>query len=600
MTRLTNNQDNNNDTLMNGISFIWSYIKKYWISLSFVVIFIIAATWLQIKAPKYMGESIDELAKYISIYMSTGGHADKGDFIVSIFKMVGAFSLSAIAMFFYHILMVGVSSKSTKKIREVLFDKLQRLAIRFFDESNDGDILSRFTNDVDNISTLLNQSFIQIASSIALVVSIAYTMFTENVELATVIVLMAVATFVVVLLITKQAKKYVTQQQAKLGALNGYVDEKITGQKLIITTGTEEETYDGFLPFNEEYRDISKKGQALSNVLFPLVNGVMLTSLGLIIFLGAPLIMDKTLSVGLMVMFIQYTQRFFQPITQIVSQYNVFRLGVTGATRVEEILDQVEDVVNVENAKEFSKIKNSVELKNISFAYNDSGDVLKDVSISLEQGKKIALVGPTGSGKTTIMNLLNRFYDIERGEILFDDVNIKDIELGSLRHNVGIVLQDTVLFSGTIRDNIAYGKPDASNEEVIDAAKAAKIHDYIIALDEGYETYIDDSNAIFSVGQKQLVSIARTILTDPDLLILDEATSNVDTVTEAKIQDAVKNILVNRTSFVIAHRLKTILDADKIVVLKDGEVIEVGSHEELLSEEGFYAQLYHNQFINAT
>lgn len=593
-----NKQNKTNDSLLQGISFIWSYIKKYWVALIFVVIFIVAATYLQVQAPKIMGESIDELAKYVQVYMSNKAAASKDDFVFAILKLLGAFGLTSVAMFMYSFLMVGVSSKSTKKIREVLFDKLQKLAIRFFDESNDGDILSRFTNDVDNISTLLNQSFVQIASSIAVVVSIAYSMIRENAELGSIVILMAVVNLIIVLFITKQAKKYVTQQQAKLGALNGYIDEKISGQKLIITTGTEEETYEDFLPFNEEYREVSKRGQAYSNILFPFVNGIMLMSLGLIVFFGADLVVKGTITVGLLVAFIQYTQRFFQPITQIVSQYNVFRLGVTGATRVEEVLKQEEDVVNKKDSVVFGEIKDKVELKNITFAYNEE-DVLKDVSITLEKGKKIALVGPTGSGKTTIMNLLNRFYDVEKGQILFDGRDIKDIDLQSLRHSVGIVLQDTVLFAGTIKDNIAYGNKDATLEQVKNAAKAAKIHDYIIALENGYDTEIDDSNSIFSVGQKQLISIARTIVTNPQLLILDEATSNVDTVTEEKIQEAVNNILVDRTSFVIAHRLKTILDADKIVVLKEGEVIEQGTHEQLLTKDGFYAELYRNQFVNA-
>ena len=587
------------DSMLNGVAFIWEYIKKYKFALVFVVIFIILATYLQVEAPKIMKDAINEMAVYIQDYMSPNVDATKSYdvFMTSILKMVFAYLMIAVSMFMYSFLMAGVASKSSAKIREVLFDKLQRLAIKFFDESNDGDILSRFTNDVDNISTLLNQSFIQIASSVALVVSIGFTMFTENVTLAAVVVVLAIINILLVLFVTSRAKVYVNQQQASLGLLNGYIDEKISGQKLIITTGTEEETYNGFLPFNEEYRESSKKGQAYSNILFPLVNGVMMISIGLIVFFGANLVMSSALSIGALVAFITYTQRFFQPITQIVSQYNVFRLGLTGATRVEEILDEKEDVVDQPNAQDMPEIREGVELKNITFSYQPDKVILNDVSITLEKGKKVALVGPTGSGKTTIMNLLNRFYDVEQGDILFDGISIKDIKLESLRKGVGIVLQDTVLFAGTIKENIGYGKKDATFEEIQEAAKAAKIHDYIMTLDDGYDTIIDNSNSTFSVGQKQLISIARTIVTDPQLLILDEATSNVDTVTEEKIQEAVNNILIDRTSFVIAHRLKTILDADKIVVLKDGEVIEQGTHEELLEENGFYAELYCNQFV---
>lgn len=592
-------QNNKKGSLIQGLSFIWNYVKEYKIALVFVALLIIVATYLQVQAPKILGESINELGAYVKAYHTPGVDESiaYSDFVGTILKLLGAYLFTSIGMFIYNFLMAGVASKSTANIRTVLFDKLQNLSIKFFDEANDGDILSRFTNDVDNIATLLNQSFVQIISSVALVVSIAFTMFRENSSLATVVIFLALINIVLISFVTKQAKKYVSKQQEKLGALNGYIDEKISGQKLIITTGTEKKTYDEFVPFNEDYRETSKKGQAYSNILFPLVNGFMMISIGFIIFFGADLVLAKTLSVGSLVAFITYTQRFFQPLTQIVSQYSVFRLGLTGATRVEEILDEKEDVVDSKDAVELDGIKDSVLLKDVSFGYNPAQLVLDNINIEVKKGQKVALVGPTGSGKTTIMNLLNRFYDIDQGDILFDGKSIKSLTLNSLRHNVGIVLQDTVLFSGTIRDNIIYGKKNATEEEVQQAAKAARIHDYIMTLDDGYDTEIDNSNSSFSVGQKQLISIARTLLADPELLILDEATSNVDTVTEEQIQQAMNNILADRTSFVIAHRLKTILDADKIVVLKDGVVIEQGNHEELIALDGFYAELYTNQFV---
>lgn len=591
--------NNSKASKFKGAAFIWQYIKEYKIAVFFVLIFIAVSTYLQVQAPRIMGESINNLGSYIKAYNTPGADSAVAysDFLNSILRLLGAFILSAIGMFMYTYIMAGTASRASATIRTVLFDKLQNLSIKFFDEANDGDILSRFTNDVDNIATLLNQAFIQIISSVALFVSIAYTMFTENSSLGSVVLLLALVNIILIMFVTKQAKKYVSKQQEKLGTLNGYIDEKISGQKLIITTGTEEKTFDDFIPFNEDYRETSKKGQAYSNILFPLVNGFMMMSIGLIIFFGADLVINQTLTVGSLVAFITYTQRFFQPLTQIVSQYSVFRLGLTGASRVDEILQEKEDVIDSNGAIVLEGIHDSVKLENITFGYNPAQIVLDNVSIEVKHGQKVALVGPTGSGKTTIMNLLNRFYDVDAGDILFDGHSIKDIRLDSLRHNVGIVLQDTVLFSGTIRDNIVYGKKDASDEQVIEAAKAAKIHDYIMNLDDGYDTEIDNSNSTFSVGQKQLISIARTILADPELLILDEATSNVDTVTEEKIQEAMNNILVDRTSFVIAHRLKTILDADKIVVLKEGRVIEQGNHEELLALNGFYAELYINQFV---
>lgn len=584
--------------LISGLKFIFNYIKQYWVALIVVVILILASTYLQVLAPQIMADSINEMADYLKTYITHGDYQAKYDiFFGSIIKMLVAYAMIAVSSFFFAYLMAGVASGSSAKIRSSLFDKLQRLSIRFFDESNEGDILSRFTNDIDNITMLLNQSFVQILSSVALVVAIAVQMFINNVMLASVIISLAVFNIILVLLITNKAKVYVDKQQEKLGLLNGYIDEKITGQKLIITTGTEDETYKEFIPFNEDYRKTSQTGQALSNILFPLVNGIMLISIGCIAFFGAEQIKSGALSVGLLVAFITYAQRFFQPITQIVSQYSVFRLALTGAGRAKEVLDAKEDVVDGPNTEEFKPIEKEVHLKDVCFSYQKGNPILKNVNISLWKGRKIALVGPTGSGKTTIMNLLNRFYDVDSGDILFDGVSIKDISLHSLRKNVGIVLQDNILFGGTIRDNIAYGNEKASQAEVEKAAQAASIHDYIMSLEEGYDTLVDNNNSIFSVGQKQLICIARTILTDPELLILDEATSNVDTVTEMQIQKAINHILIDRTSFVIAHRLKTIIDADHIVVLKDGEVIEQGNHEQLLALNGFYAELYRNQFV---
>lgn len=587
------------DSMLTGIRFIMSYVKKYYISLFLVIAFIIFATYLQVEAPKYLGSAIQDMTVYVTAHFAPGGdiEASRELFMESIYKLLAAFLLTAFSMFMYTFFMSGVAAFSASRIRETLFDKLQRLSIRFFDESNDGDVLSRFTNDIDNISSLLNNAFIQIAASVALVVAISYSMFKENVRLAFIVVGLAIIAMLFVMVITKTAKKYVNQQQVSLGELNGYIDEKVAGQKLIITTGIQEEVYNGFVPFNESYRHASTKAQAYSNMLFPLVNGFMLLSMASIIYVSSSMVVDGTMSVGILVVFIQYTQRFFQPLTQIVSQYNVFRLGITGASRVEEVLSEQEDVCDSETVVDLVGIEKQLEMKNVSFSYNADSLVLNDVNITVSKGEKVALVGPTGSGKTTVMNLLNRFYDLEEGEILIDGKNIKDLSLKTLRRNVGIVLQESVLFSGTIRENIKYGNDQVSDDKMIEAAMLSNIHEFILTLENGYDTHIDNSSSVFSVGQKQLICIARTIITNPDLLILDEATSNVDTVTEAKIQAAMNNVLKNRTSFVIAHRLKTIIDSDRIIVLKDGQVIEQGSHDQLLKEKGFYSELYHNQFV---
>jgi ATP-binding cassette subfamily B multidrug efflux pump len=531
------------------------------------------------------------------------------EFLMSLMKMIFAIVLSVIGMFIYNLLMVAVAGKSTRDMRRGLFGKMQQLSINFYDKSNDGDLLSKFTNDIDNISNAMNQSLVQILSQIVMLFAIVWMMVSDDNSTAVIMgfeinnvlvwtmLIFAVVALVIAGFIIRKAHIYVSKQQEKLGVLNGFIDERISGQKVVISYGLEQETIDGFNQYNDDLTDTAIKGQIYSGILMPMMNGIGLVNLGVLVFLGATYVSQGIMTVGLLVAFIQYSQRFFQPLAQIVSQYNMVELAVTGAERVKEVFDEPIEVHDVENPIRIDGIEGVVELKNVDFSYIEGKPVLKDVSIKVEKGKMIALVGPTGSGKTTVMNLMNRFYDINGGEITFDGQSIHDIHIDDLRRNVGIVLQESVLFSGTIFENIAYGKENATKEEVVNAAKTANIHEFIMTLEDGYETQVNNNSSVFSTGQKQLMSIARTIITDPDLLILDEATSNVDTVTEAKIQKAMENVLEGRTSFVIAHRLKTILNADEIIVLKDGEIIEQGPHEQLLKENGFYAELYNNQFV---
>ncbi len=533
-------------------------------------------------------------------------------FIDSIVLLVIAYLFAAIAYFMYSFLMARTSAKTVRDMRVGMFHKIEELSIRFFDTHSDGDLLSRFVNDMDNISNALNQSLTQALSQVALLIGVIYMMFSEDETsyvfnngfeihnlLAWTMVVFAVIAIVGALFVIRKAQRYVTVQQKKLGDLNGYVDEQINGQKTIITYGLQDESQADFNYVNEELKKTSFKGQMYSNILMPLVQGVGVVNLGTIVFGGSLLIVNGSdvVSVGLIAAFIQYSQRFFNPLASILSQYNLIQLGLTGAERVGEVFDVEPEIVDNNVIGDIDGINGKVHIKDVTFGYDPINPVLKNIDIEVEKGQSVALVGPTGSGKTTVMNLMNRFYDVNDGQILVDGNDIRDISLSSLRKNVGIVLQESVTFSGTIFDNIAYGKDDASEEEVINAAKLANIHDFIMSLEDGYNTLVDNSSSLLSTGQKQMMSIARTILTDPDLLILDEATSNVDTVTEEKIQAAMKNALDNRTSFVIAHRLKTILDADIIVVLKDGVVIEKGSHNELLQKDGFYAELYYNQFV---
>lgn len=534
-------------------------------------------------------------------------------FLKAIMYLILMYLALAISMFIYNILMTIVAGKSTRDMRKGLFGKIEKLSIRFFDQSNAGDLLSRFTNDIDNISNAMNQSLVQVLSQSAMLFGVIVMMFKEDNTKATlnifnneivitnvltwVMLTFAIFAIIIASFIVSKARYHVSHQQKKLGSLNGYIDERISGQKVVISYGLEEETIEDFENYNEDLRKTSVLGQIYSGALMPTMQGIGLVNLGFLVFLGSIFISKDLMSIGLLVAFIQYSQRFFNPLAQVFAQYNMLELAFTGSARVKEVYDTEVEVYDKEGAKDIEGIKGTVSLENVNFGYYEDKQVLKNINIEVQKGEMIALVGPTGSGKTTVMNLMNRFYDIDSGSIKFDGKNIEEITLETLRKNVGIVLQESILFKGSVRENIAYGKKDASEEEIINAAKTANIHEFIMSLEEGYDTIVDNNTSVFSTGQKQLMSIARTILTDPDLLILDEATSNVDTVTEEKIQKAMENVMEGRTSFVIAHRLKTILNATKIIVLKDGEIIEQGSHKELLKLKGFYSELYYNQFV---
>ncbi len=564
----------------------------------FIIVGIIAATFFQVHAPKYIGEAFQELANYAGGLMH--GVDDKTKFVAVIWKLVLFYLCLSAASFIYSILFSRVVGYSTNRMRWGLFYKLEHLTIRFFDEHQDGEILSRFTSDLDNIQNSLNQAVLQFLSNSALFIGIIIMMFRENVQMAWITIASTpVAILFAVLIITK-ARHYVNKQQAAIGALNGYMNEKLNGQKVIITYGLQDETIDGFLEKNEQVRKDTFKGQLYSGLLFPTMQGMSFLNTAIVIFFGGWLALngdlERSVALGLVVAFVQYSQQYYQPMMQISSVYNMIQLAITGAGRLNEVFDQEEEQ-NPKDGYRFNGVVSEVLLDNVSFGYDQDHYVLKDVTIRVNKGEMVALVGPTGSGKTTIMNLMTRFYDVNEGSVQYDGRDVRTIDLPSLRSQVGIVLQDSILFSGTIFENIAFGKPDATKEEVIYAAKQANIHDFIETLPEQYDTRITEENNIFSTGQKQLISIARTIITDPSFLILDEATSNVDTVTEAKIQTAMDEAIQGRTSFVIAHRLKTILNADRIVVLKEGVVIEEGSHDELIARQGFYAELYENQFV---
>ncbi|MDR0899469.1 MAG: ABC transporter ATP-binding protein/permease [Lactobacillaceae bacterium] len=621
-----------------SVKFFAHYLGRYWFALIVILVLTIAQTYMQVHAPVYMGNAINdliyhntagEITKHLTVTLPTGGtmkltfaqaveaavqnntltksiakvvldNQTLSTFYKDILAFVGFLGAMMVIQFINAIIQAIVAPKSVNNMRKGLFAKMQRMTVKYFDSHQDGDILARFTSDLDNIFNAMNQAIFQAFAQVVLIIGIIWQMFNESSKMAWVTIASTPVAIVIAVLIMRLSSKYINAQQSEVGELNGYINEQINGEKILITYGQQAKSVDGFEPLNKKVRQSTFKGQFWSSVLFPIMQGMSLVNTAIVIFYGAWAVLNNSvdgITIGLIVTFMSFSIQYYQPITQITSTYNQMQLAFTGAARINEIHDQA-DEVSPKDGKIINGVEASVELKDVHFGYNEDKEILHGINATVEKGHMVALVGPTGSGKTTVMNLLNRFYDVNSGSVEFDGVDVRDIDLVNLRNNVGIVLQDSVLFSGTVRDNIAFGKPDATDEEVIAAAKQANIHEVIENLPDRYDTKVSDENSVFSTGQKQLLSIARTILTDPQLLILDEATSNVDTVTEARIQKAMDNVLHGRTSFVIAHRLKTILGADKIIVLKDGEIIEQGTHAQLMKKKnGFYRELYTNQTV---
>ena len=586
---------------MKTFEFFWNYFKVYKISFIVVIAMIIIATVAQALFPVFAGQTVTELANLVIAYQNGNPDMVWQSLLGLLMNLAYILIVLVVSSLIYMVLMSRIIAESTNEMRKGLFGKLSRLTVSFFDRHQDGDILSRFTSDLDNILQAFNESLVSVMTNIALYIGLLIVMFAKNVTLALITIASTPVAIIMLIVILKLARKYTNLQQKEVGKLNAYMDESISGQKAVIVQGIQEDVIAGFVEQNERVRKATFKGRMFSGILFPVMNGMSLVNTAVVIFVGSAVLLndqniETATALGLIVMFTQFSQQYYQPIIQLAASWGSLQLAFTGAERIQEMFD-AEEEIRPQDAPVFTELREGVEIQNVDFSYLPGKPILKDVSISAPKGKMIAVVGPTGSGKTTIMNLINRFYDVDAGSISFDGTDIREFDLDSLRSKVGIVLQDSVLFSGTIRDNIRFGVPDASQEMVEAAAKATHIHEYIESLPDKYDTLINDDQSVFSTGQKQLISIARTLMTDPQVLILDEATSNVDTVTESKIQNAMEAIVAGRTSFVIAHRLKTILNADQIIVLKDGEVIEQGNHHELLKLGGFYSELYHNQFV---
>lgn len=582
--------------LKTAVAYFSRYLKPFWKGILVVISLTLAATYFQVLAPVYMGKSITALTKLVT------GKVAASQAWVTFYQAFGLmvlyYCLNALSICVAWMVTSRFNSLSNNQMRKGLYGKLQRLTVKYFDTHQDGKMLALFNSDLDNIFNAMNEAIFEIISQSALFIGTIWMMMSINKTMA--LITMASTPLVLGLgwLIMRKAKKYLDLQQEEIASLNGYVNEQINGEQVIITNGLQRQSVAQFQKYNDRVRKTMFKGQLYSGLLFPLMNGLSILNLAIVIAAGSLLVLsgqvETAAGLGLIVMFVQYSQQYFQPLTQITAIYSLLQLAITGANRLAKVEAEVEED-RVEAGIKLTKLQDKVTLEDVHFGYQPEREILHGINIEVKKGQAVALVGPTGSGKTTVMNLLNRFYDVTSGAVKFDGIDVRQLDLTTLRKQVGIVLQDSVLFTGTIATNIKFGKPNASDQEMIAAAKKAHIHDFIMSLPKGYETEITEENNLFSTGQKQLVSIARTLLSDPDFLILDEATSNVDTVTEAKLQKAMDNVIAGRTSFVIAHRLKTIINADKIVVLKAGTVIESGSHQELLAKQGFYYDLYRNQ-----
>jgi ATP-binding cassette subfamily B protein len=581
------------------------YFKPHKVQLIIVFIFAVLSTVFTIVGPKLMGQITTKLfdglmAKYISVYVSAPMPSIDFHFIGQIILLlVGLYIISAVFNYIQQYQMAGVSQKIVFAMRRDVNDKLSRLPLKFFDSRTHGEIMSRVTNDIDNISTTLQQSLTQLITSVCTIIGILIMMLTISPLLTLITLITLPLSFFATANIAKMSQKNFAAQQKELGALNGHIEEMFTGHKIVRAFGHERKSIDEFEAINSRLYRAGWKAQFVSGVIMPMMNFINNLGYVLICVVGGIMAAKKALKLGDIQAFIQYSRQFTMPIVQTANIANILQSTIASAERVFEILEEAEEIPDRHNALTIDSPKGEVRFRNVRFGYKEGVTLMKDLSIHVKQGHTIAIVGPTGAGKTTLVNLLMRFYEISGGKITVDGIDIKDMKRGDLRTMFGMVLQDTWLFNGTIRENIAYGREGAGETQIIEAAKAAHADHFIRALPDGYETILNEEASNISQGEKQLLTIARAILSDPAILILDEATSSVDTRTEVYIQKAMKVLMKGRTSFVIAHRLSTIRDAELILVMNNGDIIEKGTHRELLAKGGFYADLYNSQFTGA-
>ena len=575
------------------------YLKPYRVGLSVVIVAAITSVIFSIISPKIMAKITDELFRPMLERIQGNMTPSPIDFnyiwnIVVI--LIILYVISAAFNYLQQFMMAGISQKVVYDLRYEIDEKLAKLPLKFFDSHTHGELLSRFTNDVDNISSTLQQSITQVITSVTTIIGVLILMLTISPTLTLISLVVIPFSGVLMMMVIKRSQKYFISQQKTLGELTGHIEEMYTGHNVVKAFGHERKAIEEFDEINERLYGVGWMAQFLSGLIMPIINFIGNLGYVVVAVVGGILVTKGRISVGDIQAFIQYSRQFTQPIAQVAQISNIIQSTVASAERVFELLDEEEVVPEPSQPVKVENGQGAVEFEHVKFGYRDERILINDMNIKAEPGQMVAIVGPTGAGKTTLVNLLLRFYEVNEGRILVDGVDITKRDRADLRKQFGMVLQDTWLFNGTIRDNIAYGKEDATEEEIIAAAKAAHADHFIRVLPDGYDTILNEEVSNISQGQKQLLTIARALLADPEIMILDEATSSVDTRTEIQIQNAMKQLMKGRTSFVIAHRLSTIREADVILVMKDGDVIETGNHETLMAQNGFYADLYNSQF----
>ena len=576
------------------------YMNAFKVQMILIVIFAVCGTTFTIIGPKILGKATTEIANGLMSKVSGGSGMDFGKIAQILLITLGLYLISTLCSFIQGFLMTGVSQKTTYRLRQEISEKINRMPMNYFDTKPVGEVLSRVTNDVDTLGQSLNQSATQMIQSVTTLIGVLIMMLTISPLMTLVTLVILPISMLLIGFVMKHSQKYFRGQQEYLGNVNGQVEEVYSGHGIIKAFNKEESVIGSFDETNDKLYDSAWKSQFFSGMMMPIMQFVGNLGYVVVAIMGGFLTIKKTIEVGDIQSFIQYVRTFTQPIQQIAQVANMLQMTAAASERVFEFLEEEEEDQVAEHPVSVENLEGNVSFEHVHFGYNTDKIIINDFSADVKEGQKIAIVGPTGAGKTTMIKLLMRFYDVNGGSIKIDGHDVRDFNRSELRQMFGMVLQDTWLFNGSIRDNIKYGKLDATDEEVIQAAKAAHVHQFVKTLPGGYDMELNEEANNVSQGQKQLLTIARAILADPKILILDEATSSVDTRTEVLIQKAMDNLMKGRTSFVIAHRLSTIRDADLILVMKDGDIVEQGNHEELLKKGVFYADLYNSQFEKTT